>query len=85
MDNLPRSKITNEKTFDPDEMNERRAEFARSAINQFMIMTGTDWSDSLSDLICDLMHLCDRDKELDFESQISRGREAYLAEISEEG
>lgn len=69
---------------DPDGINESRAHWAENACLQFVICTGTDWSDVLQDLLTDLMHLCDRDPELDFARDLERARDHYLAETTEE-
>jgi hypothetical protein len=45
---------------DPEGMNDRRAEWALTALLAFRYVTGTDWSDAVADLLCDLMHFCDR-------------------------
>lgn len=65
---------------DPEEQNDDRAKWAETAILAFMVETGTDAGDALSDLLADLMHWCDR-KGLDFAAEESRGREHYVAEI----
>lgn len=44
---------------DPEGMNDVRATWAKQALLQFIINTGTDWADSLGDLLANLMHLCD--------------------------
>ena len=45
---------------DPEEMNDMRAEWAASALNQFIAITGAERADALMDLLCDLRHWCDR-------------------------
>ena len=66
---------------DPDGMNDDRASWAEIALHAFQAATGTDREDAVSDLICDLMHLCDRDGELgDFDAQVERARGHYEAE-----
>jgi hypothetical protein len=66
---------------DPDNMNSDRAEWAASALRQFQCVTGTDYEDSLGDLLCDLMHWCDRNN-FDFEAAFSRARGHYEAETT---
>ena len=51
---------------DPDNMNADRAEWAAAALRHFQCTTGTDYEDALGDLLCDLMHWCDRNN-FDFE------------------
>lgn len=53
----------------------------------FMNETGSDNEDALCDLLCDLMHLCDRKPVLGtFAVQLQRAQDHYEAETgSEEG
>ena len=46
---------------DPDGKNNDRAAWAKVALDAFMKETGTDLEDALCDLLCDLMHLSDRE------------------------
>ena len=46
---------------DPDGKNADRAEWAETALRAFQEETGTDDEDMLADLLCDLMHWCDRE------------------------
>lgn len=69
---------------DPEGMNDVRATLAKQALLQFIINTGTDWADSLGDLLANLMHLCDRDRELDFERSLQTARGHYAEETREE-
>src|SRR4051812_22225491 len=39
---------------DPDNMNADRAEWAAAALRHFQCTTGTDYADTLGDLLCDL-------------------------------
>jgi hypothetical protein len=64
---------------DPEKMNGKRAEWAACCIRHFQCQTGSDWDDATSDLLCDLMHFCDREG-FDFEHEISRARMHYEAE-----
>jgi hypothetical protein len=64
---------------DPEGMNDSRAEWAHEAIQTFMKRTGTDFEDSLGDLLCDLMHWSDR-VSFDFDLAIDRARDNYIEE-----
>lgn len=64
---------------DPENMNDARAEWADFALSHFIANTGVDREDALSDLLVDLMHLCDR-TEFDFNVQLERARLDYSAE-----
>jgi hypothetical protein len=69
---------------DPENMNNDRAEWAASALRQFQCVTGTDYEDSLGDLLCDLMHWCDRNN-FDFGLALNRARGHYEAETTPSG
>jgi hypothetical protein len=64
---------------DIDSKNEDRAEWAKVSIQAFMDCTGVDREDALGDLLCDLMHLSDREP-FDFEAALDRARGHYAAE-----
>lgn len=68
--------------FDPENMNEQRAEFARQAMMTFMSATGTDAEDAVSDLLNDLMHYSDS-KGYDFDAELQRARRSYVDETSD--
>ena len=70
---------------DPEMMNDKRAAWAWKALEAFMDVTGTEPADAIADLLCDLMHACDRfrDEIGGFEEQLDRAREFYREEISE--
>lgn len=68
---------------DPKGMNTDRAEWAAAALRHFQCATGTDDHDAPADLICDLMHWCDR-TGLDFEETLARARMHYAAETEAE-
>ncbi len=70
--------------FDPDGQNEQRASWALQTIHLFQRATGTDDEDALADLLCDLMHWCDRNGE-SFRLELGRAVMHYEAETSEEG
>lgn len=68
---------------DPERMNGSRAKFADYAIAHFIDFTEVDREDALGDLLCNLMHLCDRDAELGgFDAQLERARRGYLLETT---
>jgi hypothetical protein len=64
---------------DPEGMNDDRAEWAHEAIIGFMKRTGTDFQDSLGDLLCDLMHWSDR-AGFDFQIALDRAHAHYTEE-----
>ena len=64
---------------DPEGMNDDRAAVAYSALEAFQGLTGTDTEDAVSDLLCDLMHWCDRNSDEGFDGALTRAR-AYYAE-----
>lgn len=64
---------------DPEGMNDDRAKWAAAALRHFQRKTGTDTHDAPSDLICDLMHWCDR-TGFDFDDTLARARMHYEAE-----
>src|ERR1700676_3318566 len=68
---------------DPEGINDDRAEWAASALRRFQRVTGTDNDDAPADLICDLMHWCDR-HEHDFDQALSLARMHYEAETSDD-
>jgi len=69
---------------DTVEDNSVRAGFAATAVKAFAKRVGThDWEDmetNLSDLLCDLMHLCNA-LGISFEDMVSRGAFHYDAEL----
>ena len=60
---------------DPESMNDARAQWADAAIRTFMEETGTDYEDSLGDLLCDLLHWSDR-HNFDFEAALEQAPNA---------
>ena len=64
---------------DVDGNNEDRARWAKAALKAFMDQTGVDYKDALGDLLCDLMHLSDREP-FDFQAALDRARGHYAAE-----
>jgi hypothetical protein len=66
---------------DPDGKNDARAQWASAAFTAFMEATGTDLEDAPIDLICDIMHWCDRNS-MDFSTVMERARMHYHAETA---
>lgn len=66
---------------DPEHMNDDRASWAALALRHFRRATGADREDALGDLICNLMHWCDRNN-FDFELALYRARGHYMAETT---
>jgi hypothetical protein len=66
---------------DPEAMNNDRAEWAATALLQFQSTTGSDHEDALGDLLCDLMHWCDRNN-YEFDLALTRAQGNYEAETS---
>ncbi len=64
---------------DPEGMNDNRAAWAGEALAVFMLATGTDLEDAVSDLIADLMHWCDR-HGIAFDEELARAATHYEAE-----
>lgn len=60
-------------------MNDERADWADGCIARFMSITGCDREDAPSDLLCNLMHWCDRNG-LQFEDELDRGKDHYIDE-----
>lgn len=73
---------------DPEMMNDKRAAWAWKAIEAFMDVTGTEPQDAVADLLCDLMHACDRFRDEPdiggFEEQLDRARGFYREETADE-
>ena len=68
---------------DPENMNNNRAEWAALSLRQFQYTTGADDQDAACDLLCDLMHWCDRNG-FDFQHELNRARLHYEAETMPE-
>ncbi|MGL4465723.1 MAG: hypothetical protein ACRC1K_26530 [Planctomycetia bacterium] len=64
---------------DPEGMNDSRAEWAGYALAAFVSQTGTDPDSAVADLLCDLMHLADREGTV-FAADLERARMHYEAE-----
>ena len=66
---------------DPDGINTERAQWTDAPMRCFQRETGTDDEDALSDLLCDLMHWCDRN-DSDFDAALSTAQMHYEAETA---
>ena len=64
---------------DPDELNSARAEWAQAAIIAFREVTGAEEEEALSDLLCNLMHLADRQGK-GFYASLRRAIDNYVHE-----
>ncbi len=64
---------------DPEGMNDHRSAWAGEAIATFMLATGTDLEDAVSDLLADIRHWCDR-HDIDFDVELGRAVAHYEAE-----
>jgi hypothetical protein len=67
---------------DPESMKRHHAECAAAAIRHFMRDTGTNWGDAVSELLCDLMHFCNREDDFDFNRELDRARTYYEVDTS---
>ena len=68
---------------DPEGKNDTRAGWGEQVILRFEALTGCDREDALADMLCDLMHWCDRNG-LDFARQVERAEYHYQCETSNE-
>lgn len=70
---------------DPDDMNELRADRAQTAVDTHdeACLDYEDEETSIAELLCNLMHLCDRNG-VDFVEQFHRARANYASETSRE-
>jgi hypothetical protein len=62
-------------------INKERADWAKSAVEAFQGITGTDDEDAVSDLLCDIMHMCDSNDGPGFGAELDRARGHYDHEI----
>jgi hypothetical protein len=67
---------------DPDELNDKRAEWAGEAVQQFMRVTKVEQADVLSDLLADLMHWADHNDQY-FEIALRKARRHYTEETDD--
>ena len=65
---------------DPENMNDHHAQRAAVILRQ---IHGSDYEAALADLLCDLMHWCDRNG-LNFDDELCRARIHYDAETTPE-
>jgi hypothetical protein len=69
---------------DPEGKNDERATWAKAAIMAYRQDTNSNRRDALGDLLCDLMHLCDRDRRFrTFESSLERAERRYEEETAD--
>jgi hypothetical protein len=68
---------------DPDERNDDRAAWAEVALAAFAAETGCDRAEALPDLLCDLMHQCDR-TGVSFAAELGRARWHYATETADQ-
>jgi len=66
---------------DPENLNADRAQWAGAALREFQRATGTEDDDALGDLLCDLMHWCDRNR-CNFDDALSRAQMHHEAETT---
>jgi hypothetical protein len=59
-----------------------RAEWAAAALRHFQCITGTEYDDALTDLLCDLKHWSDRE-DIDFQNTLDTAHMHYEAECEE--
>lgn len=72
---------------DPEDMNEERADAARGAVVEFTRTFGEKAGglpQNLTDLVCDMAHLCDREG-LQFSAIIEGAKRGYAAETDGKG
>lgn len=62
-------------------MKDKRAGWADDCIAHFMGITGAELEDALSDLLCNMMHWCDRNG-LQFENELERANMHYNEETT---
>lgn len=74
-------KNLNDPKGDPDNQNDDRAAWAAAALQAFVQVTGTEGPDAMADLLCDLMHLCDR-APYNFAAELQRAYGNYIAETA---
>jgi len=69
---------------DPERMNNKRAEWALIALEAFGEAARTEHEEALADLLCGLMHLCDRrgNRIGNFERRLEWARGYYRDETA---
>jgi hypothetical protein len=66
---------------DPEKQNDDRATWAKSAVCTFQTETRAEDESAVADLLCDLMHLADREN-WQFDVELERARTHYEAETT---
>lgn len=66
---------------DPEKQNDDRAAWAKSAVCAFQTETRAEDESAVADLLCDLMHLADREN-WQFDVELERARTHYEAETT---
>lgn len=62
--------------------NQDRARWAENALKIFIALTGTDKADAVSDLLCNLQHLCKQDPSYGvFEDEFGRAKRNFDGEV----
>lgn len=74
---------TDDPPSDSEGLNDSRAEWAVYALEAFISQTGADRESAMTDLLCDLMHLSDRDGS-NFADDLERARMHYACETQRE-
>jgi hypothetical protein len=69
---------------DPEGMNNERADWAGAALRHFECTTGTDETGALADLLCNLLHWCDREG-FSFDKELECARDSYAEETVQRG
>jgi len=69
---------------DPEGMNDARSDRANSALEAFQAPPFPRTDSAVPDLLCDLMHWCDRNPNEEFDVALTRAR-AYYVEETETG
>ena len=68
---------------DPEGMNDHRASVAKELVRAFCKACQVDRQDAVADLLCNMMHLCDRDHRLGgFDAGLIRAYRHYRAETA---
>jgi hypothetical protein len=68
---------------DPRGQNDERAAYAKEALMAYRQITNTRRQDTLGSLLCDPMHLCDRDRRFrTFEDSLEDAEQRYQEETA---
>ncbi len=76
--------MTNTLPPDPEQRNDRRADWVRLTLLEFRAMTLCDDENVVCDFLADLAHYCDR-ADIDFAHEFRRASSHYRAETEERG